>query len=122
MRYMVVFILFFSSFINLKSQSFYALAINIVDYEMIDYALRRTLTEEEYKTSGVEFIVIIFIISNKGDVIRIKSINYAKGNFRLQKLNEDIFKLNLKKYVKFKVPEFYYKEDSIAISQTFKKN
>jgi hypothetical protein len=53
--------------------SFNAPTIDIKDYDRIDFALKKTLTEEELILSGKGLIVIIFSINGNGRILQIKS-------------------------------------------------
>lgn len=100
---------------------FNAPLIELKDPTKIDYALRKSLTEKEYlEYSGL--FIITMKIDSCGSVKDVLSINYKRGE-KLCLLNQETFKLNLKKYVTFLVPS-YYKEMGLTefeVSQIYRK-
>ncbi len=93
--------------------------IKIVDYKKINFALEKTLTENEYRVLGKGLIVISVKVDTTGNVIEVYSMDY-KG-IMLSKLNEELFKLNIIKYVRFEVPDLYKGLKEIKTSMIYKK-
>ena len=85
------------------------------------YALKKTLTENEYlEYSGL--FIITMKIDSCGSIKDVLSIKYKRGE-KLCLLNEDIFKLNPKKYVTFVVPVYYIEIGltEFIVSQVYRK-
>ncbi|WP_321439034.1 hypothetical protein [uncultured Bacteroides sp.] len=100
---------------------FNAPLIELKDPTKIDYALKKTLTENEYlEYSGL--FIITMKIDSCGSIKDVLSIKYKRGE-KLCLLNEEIFKLNLKKYVTFLVPVYYIEIGltEFVVSQVYRK-
>jgi len=99
--------------------TFNAPEIKIIDYQKIDFALRKTLTNKEYENLGNGLVVISIKIDSSGNIKDVYSLDY-KG-WRLCNKDEKNFKLNLIKYIKFKVPDLYKELLEIKTSVIYKK-
>jgi len=98
---------------------FNAPEIKLAEYKQLDFALRKSLSDTEYMNLGTGLVLITVDLEKNGKIKYIKSIEYR--GIKLDKLNDDIFKLNLKKYLVFDIPEQYKEVDSLRTTVIYKK-
>lgn len=95
--------------------------INIIDHNMVDIALKKSISEDRYKSLGYGYIVFVFDINYTGEILEIKSISYINKGLILDKEEEKKIKHYLKKFVRFNVPVFYKGQEKLPISHIYKK-
>jgi hypothetical protein len=99
--------------------SYNAPEIKINDYKMLDYALCKSLSEEEYVKIGTGYIMLGFKIDKKGIVLNVDLLKIK--DLIINGLNKSIFILNLKKYVEFNVPTLYHSKDTLSVTILYRK-
>lgn len=129
MKNFLIIILLLFAILNCKSQnndssshnvgSYNAPEIKINDYKMLDYALCKSLSEEEYVKIGTGYIMLGFKIDKNGKVLNVDLLKTK--DLLINDLNKSIFILNLKKYVEFNVPTLYHSKDTLSVTFLYRK-
>jgi hypothetical protein len=81
--------------------------IELINQDLLDVVINKTFVQEELENVKKGIIMVKCNLDTSGNIYN-ASINYQKG-YKISPINEKILILNIKKYLKYKIPIEYKK-------------